>query len=157
MVSISSLPFNCSQLEHAALWRIAAAAKHRHTCTQCRGHSVAPVRRCSRCAQGSGVLVQFVPESWVTRTQSFHRLSLECEHNSQHGEKCESTLWWRFNMNMQTSAWKCCFFSHFFLKYIFAAAAIFTRSCKPDWLLYSFAPGPHNEVSVTATTSGISF
>lgn len=77
MVSISSLPFNCSQLEHGALWRFAGAATQRHAR---RGHSAAPVRRCSRCRQGSrSVLVQFISESWVTRTQSFHRLSLERE------------------------------------------------------------------------------
>lgn len=80
MVSISSLPFNCSQLEHVALWRsAAAAATHGHACMHAHARRTFCGEGASRCAQGSSVSVQFVSEPWVMRTQSFHRLSSECE------------------------------------------------------------------------------
>lgn len=43
MVSISSLPFNCSQLEHVAFWQGRAEVTHTYTHTH-RGHSAGSVK-----------------------------------------------------------------------------------------------------------------
>ena len=82
-VSISSLPFNCSQLEHVAFWHGRAGDSHTHTHTH-RGHSAGSVKVQQVCSFRS-VSVQFISEPWVTGSQSFHQFSSfspECEPQS---------------------------------------------------------------------------
>ena len=50
-VSISSLPFNCSQLEHVAFWHGRAGDSHTHTHTHTHTEDILRAAwRCSRCA-----------------------------------------------------------------------------------------------------------
>lgn len=83
MVSISSLPFNCSQLEHVAFW---------HGRAGLRGHSEGSVKVqqvCSCCS----ISVQFASEPWLTGTQSFHQLiffNTKCEPQSH---LCTNLMW----------------------------------------------------------------
>lgn len=83
MVSISSLPFNCSQLEHVAFW---------HGRAGLRGHSEGSVKVqqvCSCCS----ISVQFASEPWLTGTQSFHQFiffNTKCEPQSH---LCTNLMW----------------------------------------------------------------
>lgn len=66
MVSISSLPFNCSQLEHVAFWQGRAGVSHTHTQrTFCGQHEGA-----------AGVLMQFRSNSFQSRESRGLSLSM---------------------------------------------------------------------------------
>lgn len=158
ILSISSLPFNCSQLEHVAFWHGRAGVTHTH-----RGHSAGSVKVqqvCSCCS----VLVQFISEPWVTRAQSFHQFSSECE---PHSHLWANLMWHTKDVLMLvvcmcTSVSTCVCVCETVLKkdagfQKSTTTVIFNVSSDRDLLKGSIASGPHNEVSITATTKEMFF
>ena len=158
MVSISSLPFNCSQLEHVAFRHGSAGVAHTHTHTHVhtRAHTLMQGTLWGQCEGAAGVLM------WLCFGPIHFRAMSHEDSDFPSGQfrmwtslspSCKSDVTHQTCLNVSSlcvCVW-CC-------KDAGSQVVKLSAGRGLDWLKGSFLPpGPHSEVSITATTKEMFF